>query len=65
VSVAAGGDLTLRVTDDGTGIAAGTRRSGLANMAERAEHLGGTLRTSPADQETGTGTVLEWRVPLG
>ncbi|MBO0813940.1 MAG: histidine kinase, partial [Actinobacteria bacterium] len=64
VSIAAGGDLTLRVTDDGTGIAAGTRRSGLANMAERATQLGGTLRTSPADQETGTGTVLEWQVPL-
>ena len=64
VSVAADGDLTLRVTDDGTGIGAGTRRSGLANLAERAEQLGGTMRTSPADQETGTGTILEWRVPL-
>jgi signal transduction histidine kinase len=64
VSVQAGGDLILRVSDDGTGIRPGTRRSGLANMAQRAERLGGTLRTGPADEESGTGTVLEWRVPL-
>jgi len=65
VSVDAGGsDLLLQVTDNGTGIPPGGRRSGLASMAERAAHLGGTFRTSPADQAAGTGTALEWRVPL-
>jgi two-component system, NarL family, sensor histidine kinase DevS len=62
VSVEAGSDLVLQVTDDGTGIPEGGRRSGLASMAERAAQLGGTLSTGPADQ--GAGTALEWRVPL-
>jgi len=64
VSVEAGSDLVLQVTDDSTGISPGGRRSGLASMAERAAQLGGTLHTRPADQAAGTGTVLEWRVPL-
>ena len=38
-----------------------TRRSGLANLAERAEQLGGTLKIGPAD---GGGTELQWQVPL-
>ena len=64
VSVEAGSDLVLRISDDGTGIRPGGRRSGLANMAERAERLGGTLRTGPTDKSAGTGAELEWRVPL-
>jgi signal transduction histidine kinase len=64
VSVEAGSELALRVTDDGTGIGPQTRRSGLANLAERAEQLGGTLRTGPANEAAGTGTALEWRVPI-
>jgi two-component system, NarL family, sensor histidine kinase DevS len=64
VSVEAGSELALRVTDDGTGIGPQTRRSGLANLAERAEQLGGTLRAGPADEAAGTGTALEWRVPI-
>ena len=61
----ADGDLMVRVADDGTGIPADVRRrSGLANLAERAERLGGTLQVSPADEAARTGTVLEWRVPL-
>lgn len=63
VSVEAGGDLVLRVTDNGIGMGTDTRRSGLANMAERAQLLGGALRISPADESAGTGTILEWRVP--
>ncbi|MBX6384159.1 MAG: GAF domain-containing sensor histidine kinase [Microbispora sp.] len=60
---AGGGRLTLVVEDNGTGIpAAETRRSGLRNLADRAERLGGSLTlTCP---ETG-GTRLEWSVPLG
>jgi len=61
VTVEAGADLALLVRDNGTGMERATRRSGLGNLAERASQLGGTLRTSPAD---GSGTELEWRVPL-
>jgi signal transduction histidine kinase len=63
IDVEAGSELALRVTDDGTGIGPQTRRSGLANLAERAEQLGGTLRTGPADETAGSGAALEWRVP--
>ncbi|POM23555.1 Redox sensor histidine kinase response regulator DevS [Actinomadura rubteroloni] len=61
VDVTAGDDLTLRVEDDGTGIPAGGRRSGLANLHDRASALGGTFTTRP---RPGGGTVLVWRVPL-
>jgi signal transduction histidine kinase len=61
VTVEAGPELILTVRDNGTGIKATGRRSGLANLAERADLLGGTLRTDPAN---GGGTELEWRVPL-
>ena len=66
VTVDAGTDgmLTVQVTDDGTGIPAGGRRSGLRNLAGRAEKLGGELRLEPADPGAPTpGTRLEWRVP--
>ncbi|MDF3289581.1 sensor histidine kinase [Streptomyces silvisoli] len=55
------GELALTVTDDGRGIPDGARRSGLANLAERAAKRGGALHlvTPP----TG-GTRLSWRVPL-
>ena len=55
------GMLTVLVRDNGTGIGEVTRRSGLANMADRADKLGGALRLSPAE---GGGTELEWRVPV-
>jgi signal transduction histidine kinase len=56
-----GREVCLRVTDSGVGIAPGGRRSGLRNMAERAERLGGRLElTSP---EKG-GATLRWHVPL-
>ena len=61
VTVDAGPELILLVRDNGTGMKATGRRSGLANLAERAELLGGTLRADLAD---GGGTELEWRVPL-
>ena len=61
-SAASGGELVLSVRDNGGGMPAATsRRSGLANMADRASSLGGTLRAGPAD---GSGTEVEWRVPL-
>ena len=55
------GMLTVLVRDDGRGIGDTGRRSGLANMAERAEQLGGELRLGSAE---GSGTELEWRVPV-
>jgi signal transduction histidine kinase len=66
VDVAPDGLLTVLVIDDGAGIPAGAHRSGLRNLAERAENLGGKLRLSPADPTAPTpGTRLEWRVPRG
>jgi signal transduction histidine kinase len=56
-----GRDVMLTVRDNGTGIPSGTRRSGLANMTDRATALGGSMRTDPAGSG---GTELTWRVPL-
>jgi signal transduction histidine kinase len=61
VAVEAGHDLLLTVRDNGVGLGKPTRRSGLANLAERATELGGTMRAASAE---GGGTELEWRVPL-
>ncbi|MFF4603193.1 GAF domain-containing protein [Streptomyces sp. NPDC001339] len=57
----AGEDVVLTVSDDGVGIPPDSRRSGLSNLSERAEQLGGALELScPL---TG-GTTLTWHVPL-
>jgi signal transduction histidine kinase len=61
VTAEAGRELILVVRDNGTGLRDTGRRSGLANLSERAGLLGGTLRTGPA---AGGGTELTWRVPL-
>jgi signal transduction histidine kinase len=61
VTVDCGTDLVLLVRDNGTGLGGSTRRSGLANLAERARGLGGRLRVGRAE---GGGTDLEWRVAL-
>jgi signal transduction histidine kinase len=65
VEVDQAGQLVLRVTDDGTGIPAGVRRSGLGNLAQRAGSLGGVLELGPAGGPGGRGTALVWRVPRG
>ncbi|MGW5474194.1 GAF domain-containing protein [Streptomyces chartreusis] len=57
-----GREVRLTVGDNGVGIPAEGRRSGLRNMAERAEQLGGTLEF--VCPESG-GTTLVWRVPAG
>ncbi len=62
VAVEAGPELVLTVRDDGVGLGEATRRSGLANLTERAAKSGGALRVAAA---AGAGTELEWRVPLG
>ncbi|MGW2829628.1 GAF domain-containing protein [Streptomyces sp. NPDC001286] len=56
-----GREVRLTVADNGRGIPAGGRRSGLRNMAERAEQLGGSLRM---DCPEGGGTTLVWLVPV-
>ncbi|MEU5992414.1 GAF domain-containing sensor histidine kinase [Spirillospora sp. NPDC047418] len=54
-------DLLLRVEDNGVGIPEEGRRSGLRNMAERAEKLGGSFTAEPRPDG---GTVLTWQAPL-
>jgi signal transduction histidine kinase len=61
VSVEAGSDAVLLVRDNGSGMKQGGRRSGLANLAQRASLLGGSMQTRDA---AGGGTELEWRAPL-
>jgi signal transduction histidine kinase len=61
LAVDAGEDLVIRVGDDGIGIPSDVRRSGLANLAERARACRGTLEV--VARESG-GTLLTWRVPL-
>jgi signal transduction histidine kinase len=61
VDVSADGVLSVQVTDNGVGIPDDGRRSGLRNLASRAEKLGGELLLTAADP----GTRLDWRVPLG
>ncbi|WP_433169376.1 GAF domain-containing protein [Kribbella sp. CA-247076] len=54
-------EVVTRVTDDGIGLAPGDRQSGLRNLRERAETLGGTVRVEPNQPR---GTLLELRAPL-
>jgi signal transduction histidine kinase len=56
-----GARLRIEVVDDGRGFAEPDHRSGLANLAARAEQHGGLLQISSAP---GAGTRLTWSVPL-
>ncbi|MFS8204749.1 GAF domain-containing protein [Streptomyces sp. CWNU-52B] len=57
-----GREVRLTVSDNGVGIPPEGRRSGLRNMAERAEQSGGELRLGSPD---GDGTTLVWCAPVG
>jgi len=61
VHVRADAELSLTVSDNGSGIQDRGRRSGLSNLEQRATKLGGSFRAETAD---GGGTELVWRVPL-
>ncbi|MEV5971473.1 GAF domain-containing sensor histidine kinase [Streptomyces sp. NPDC051921] len=54
-------EVVLTVTDNGRGIPADGRRSGLSNLDERARSVGGTLRIEGTDE---SGSRLVWRAPL-
>ncbi|MFI6059467.1 GAF domain-containing sensor histidine kinase [Streptomyces sp. NPDC051286] len=56
--------VRLSVADDGVGIPEGGRRSGLRNLARRAESLGGSSWFGPGLGEDGGGTTAVWEVPL-
>ncbi|MER6094646.1 GAF domain-containing protein [Streptomyces sp. NPDC001728] len=56
--------VRLEVADDGIGIPAGGRRSGLRNLARRAESLGGASWCGPGTGEDGGGTTVVWEAPL-
>ncbi|MDQ0795172.1 GAF domain-containing sensor histidine kinase [Streptomyces sp. B1I3] len=56
--------VRLSVADDGVGIPDSGRRSGLSNLARRAESLGGSSWFGPGTGEDGGGTTLVWQVPL-
>ncbi|MGE5137135.1 MAG: PAS domain S-box protein, partial [Gemmatimonadota bacterium] len=61
ITLAAGADLLLAISDNGRGMGTISRSSGLRNMRERATLLGGSLEVI---SEPGAGTRLHWRVPL-
>ncbi|WP_345770516.1 sensor histidine kinase [Blastococcus saxobsidens] len=60
VTVAVDGGVRVVVTDDGAGLPPVTARSGLANLADRAERRGGRLTAAAA----ASGTEVAWAVPL-
>ena len=61
VHLSVGDDVVLTVTDDGIGVPDGGRRSGMRNLAERAESFGGSFEVRRANSDGGT--VATWRVP--
>jgi two-component system sensor histidine kinase DevS len=61
VSLHAGTELRLLVSDNGRGLGQAAHTSGLANLRRRAHDLGGTFEVT---SRPGTGTRLHWRIPL-
>lgn len=62
VTVMVDDDFTMEIADDGDGIPEDNiRKSGLANMQWRAEHLGGECIISSTP---GSGTSVRWTVPV-
>jgi signal transduction histidine kinase len=57
-------EVVLSVTDDGKGLGETDRRSGLANLADRAARHGGVFDIAATEPSTGRGTRVTWRAPL-
>ncbi|MEU9634484.1 GAF domain-containing protein [Streptomyces tendae] len=55
--------VRLTVADDGVGVPAGGRRSGLHNLERRAETVGGASRLGPGIGADGGGTTVLWEAP--
>jgi len=76
--VVAAGELRTEIIDNGVGLSNSSRRSGLANLRDRAVGHGGTFEIiSPVRQASGSaggfanealseggGTLLRWKIPL-
>ncbi len=62
VHLLAGKEIELTVRDNGKGFTDSPRESGLRNMRERAESLGGSFEIRRAEPG---GTTAVWRVPAG
>jgi signal transduction histidine kinase len=62
VVLSVGDDIRLLVRDNGRGVPEGALESGLSNMRQRADRLGGrcVIESSPRQ-----GTTVEWSVPAG
>jgi signal transduction histidine kinase len=54
-------ELSIEVTDDGTGMPADVTASGLNNLRSRAREVGGQFSVDPGPDG---GTVLRWSAPL-
>jgi PAS domain S-box-containing protein len=61
VQLSAGDEVVLVISDDGAGLGAVSHESGLANLRDRAERLGGSFDLTCRD---GGGTTVVWRVPV-
>jgi len=65
VSVTVGDkEVVLSVADDGKGLGDTDRRSGLANLSDRATRHGGAFDIAATEPSTGRGTRITWRAPL-
>jgi signal transduction histidine kinase len=60
VTLRTGDGLTLTIQDDGRGIPLDAVHSGLRNIEERAEQLGGTCTVQSS---VGGGTTITWQIP--
>ncbi len=61
VSVAVGDELMIEVVDNGCGIADNVTASGLANLGNRADNVGGSFGVARVE---GGGTKLRWSAPM-
>ncbi|HEX5401826.1 MAG TPA: GAF domain-containing sensor histidine kinase [Pseudonocardiaceae bacterium] len=61
VTVSVRDDLVIDVTDDGVGLPESIVYSGLTNLRQRAERVGGTFTIGQPDEH---GTRLRWSAPL-